>query len=127
MCSSASAVWLLVHEFRERDKTFNRRLKRKDLFEQRKLLLKDIAGIIKVLHPAFKDIDPSGEKERQRIQENTLYYRQQLETVESDLEKANEELLRFEEAGPSGAHFYAFALLLAGFVLQLIAEILRPC
>jgi len=125
--STASAIWLLANEIRERHIEFNRRLKRKDLVDRRKLLLADIADINKLLHAAFKDVDPSGEKERQQAKEDTLYFRQKLEAVEADLEKANEDLLSFEDAGPSGAQVYPFLLLLAGFVLQLIAEVLRPC
>jgi len=122
--SSASAFWLLAHEIREKTRTGDRLLKKRDLLLRRRSLKADIEEIRKNLAKAFKEVDPTGEKMRQRFGENTKDRRLELRDVELQLEKLDEEEAEgFADAWPSRAHIGGFGLLLLGFVMQLIAEI----
>jgi predicted nuclease with TOPRIM domain len=124
--SSASAVWLLMNEIREKQKIGDRLLKKKELSDRRKGLKADIKEIRENLAKAYAGVDPSGEKERQRFEENTKSRWADLKDVESQLEEINEAADDFEAAWPSRADIGGFGLLLLGFVLQLFAEIMKP-
>ena len=103
----------------------DRLLKKRDLSIKRKALKADINEIRENLAKAYADVDPTGEKEWQKSEENTKERWAELNNVEGQLEKLNEEADDFEAAWPSTEHIGGFVLLFLGFVLQLIAEIMK--
>jgi len=124
--SVGSAALLLWHEMTEKDKARNRFQKKKDLLDDRKRWNRDIKDVRRLLAIAYAEIDPTGEKEKRRVEINTKKYQEDIKTAETELERIEEELLDTAAAPPSPVHFRAFGLLLLGFILQLWAEILKP-
>jgi len=127
--SSISAIWLALHDIRERNRNGDRLLKRRDLSIRRNALKAGINNNLRNLATAFADpnpSDPSGEKYRQRVHENTSRDEAELQEVERQIDEIDEEGRNFQAAWASVAHLGGFGLLLLGFMFQRWAEILKP-
>ena len=126
LLSSASAFWLVAYEIAERHRKGNRLIEKNNLFVRRMSAKSSIELIRTNLTTAYKNIDPTGEKFRARFEEDTRDDVKLLQDISNQLEKLDEEEAKsFDEAFPRGAHLGGFMLLSLGFVMQLIAEILR--
>jgi hypothetical protein len=115
-----------MHEIAEKQKLGNRLLEREGLHSKRRALKTSITDVQRNLPTAYAHVDPTGEKLQKQLEVDTKFYREELQKAESEMEKLDEDLMDSSAAWPSQVHFGAFGLLLAGFLLQLVAEILKP-
>ena len=126
LLTSASAIWLLAHDIKQKDKRGDHLVKRKDLIASRDDKRREVEKRGRLLQSANESLDPSGQHRRYDVKSMTENERRDLETAERDLAQANEALEESAgDAWPAPVHFGAFGLLVAGFVCQLVAEIMK--
>jgi hypothetical protein len=126
LLTSASAIWLLAHDIKQKNRRGDHLLKRQDLVASRDATRREVEKRARLLQNANKSLDPSGEHQRYDVDVMTENVRRDLETAERDLAQANEALEESaKDAWPAPVHFGAFGLLLAGIVCQLVAEIMK--
>jgi hypothetical protein len=126
LLTSISAIWLLAHEIKERDQRGDMVQKRDDLIVRREAMRWRFEEVKRNLEQANASLDPTGQHQYYDVQKRT-------EGVRHDLDEAAKKVAEAQAAldgtptdvWPKPVHFGAFALLLAGFLCQLVAEVMR--
>jgi hypothetical protein len=121
--STASAFWLLVQETRDRLARSKRLMQAADLRSQ----LKAKRDLVKERKQKLQEINTSFGRElysseRDRITADILA---EIETQENELDEMNDAHKEALEVMPPVSHFGAFILLAVGFLLQLVAELMK--
>lgn len=126
LLTSASAIWLAVHDFRQRTRQGNKSLRRDELVSHRDAMLRRYQEVRTNLENANRSLDPTGQRERYPVEQMTNAVRADFEAAERKLTEAEGALQESTaDAWPQPVHFGAFVLLLVGFLCQLGAEILK--
>jgi len=126
LLTSASAIWLAVHDFRQRNLQGNKSLQRDGLANHRDAMLRRYQEVRANLESANKSLDSTGQHQRYPVDEMTTGVRADFEAAERKLAEAESALQQSTaEAWPQPVHFGAFLLLLVGFLFQLGAEVLK--
>ena len=95
-------------------------------YRERDATRREVEKRARLLQNANESLDPSGEHQRYDVDVMTVNVRRDRETAERDLAQANEALEESaRDAWPAPVHFGALGLLFAGFVCQLVAEIMK--
>jgi len=125
--ASASAIWLLCHEISEKNKNAAFLARRRDLLGQKTALKITIRNIRDNFGKINRGVHPSGvyAPDAEHLRNDLAGPESKLVAVEADLEALDDADKAAANAWPSVAHILGFGLLLMGFALQLIAEILK--
>jgi hypothetical protein len=122
--TSVSAIWLLAHEIRERDQRGDKIQKRDELIVHREAMRRRFDEVKRNLERANASLDPNGAHQRYDVERMTQDVRRDLEEAANSVAEAEAALEGTPtDVWPKPVHFGAFALLLVGFLCQLVAEL----
>jgi hypothetical protein len=126
LLTSASAIWLLAHEIKERHLRGNKLQKRNELIVHREAMRRRLEEVQGNLRRANEALDPSGKHQRYSVEQMTQDVRKDLEEAKRKVAEADSALAATPaDEWPQPVHLGAFALLLVGFLCQLLAELIR--
>ena len=126
LLTSASAIWLAAHDFKQRNLQGNKSLRRDGLVSYRDAMLRRYQEVRTNLESANNSLDPTGQHQRYPVDEMTNGVRADFEAAERKLAEAESALQQStSDAWPQPVHFGAFLMLLVGFLCQLAAEVLK--
>lgn len=119
--SSASSIWLLWHEIKQRMKDSQRQERIARLKDRIDAHDSDLQNTIDNVTQVNAQLGHAAYS----IDQETAKTRQYLKTVQSELKTVDDLHAAALEMMPSAAHLGGFVLLLVGFLLQLAAEVVK--